>query len=179
MKKHKILALVGGISKGSINQKLFNAMLKIAPESLDINQFDISRLPFFSQDIENNPPAEVADLKNQIESADGVLIVTPEYNRSMPGVLKNAIDWGSRPYGKNSWKDKRAAILGMSAGKTGTMSSQQHLRATLTAVGVHALPQPELYLYVKDTMNEAMDDFGSDRTKEFIRKFLTTFESYL
>lgn len=177
MRKLKILALVGGISKGSINQKLFRAIAKVAPESLELSSFDISTLPFFSQDIENNPPKEVSDLKSQIESSDAIMIVTPEYNRSMPGVLKNAIDWGSRPYGKNSWKQKKAAVLGMSAGKTGTMSAQQHLRATLTAVGVYTLPQPELYLYIGDTLNEA-GDFGSDRTKDFILKFLKTFESF-
>lgn len=179
MRKLKVLALVGGISKGSINQKLFKAISKIAPEGFEFTNFDISRLPFFSQDIESNPPSEVMELKSLIESSDAILIVTPEYNRSMPGVLKNAIDWGSRPDGKNSWAEKKAAVLGMSSGKTGTLSAQQHLRATLVNVGVLAMPKPGLYLYAGDTMNEAGDDFGSPKSKDFILQFLVAFEKFI
>lgn len=179
MKKLKILALIGGISRGSINQKLFKAISKIAPESFQFTSFDISSLPFFSQDIENNPPSEVLELKSLIESSDATLIVTPEYNRSMPGVLKNAIDWGSRPYGKNSWAEKKAGVLGMSSGKTGTLSAQEHLRMTLTNVGVLTMPNPALYLYIKDTMNEAGDDFGSPETKKLMLQFLGAFEKFI
>jgi chromate reductase len=179
MRRLKILAIVGGISKGSINQKLFKAISKIAPENFEFTNFDISRLPYFSQDIENAPPNEVTEFKSLIESSDAVLLITPEYNRSIPGVLKNAIDWGSRPYGKNSWAKKKAAVLGMSAGKTGTLAAQAHLRDTLAGVGVSTMPQPQLYLYIKDTMNEAGDDFGSDKTKEFMLGFLKAFENFI
>lgn len=152
MAKHKILTLVGGISKGSINQKLFRAIKKVAPNDLEFSDFDISTLPYFSQDIEVNTPEIVSKLKTQIENADAVLFITPEYNRSIPGVLKNAIDWGTRPGGKNSFDKKKAAVLGMSAEKTGTMSAQAHLRTILTGCGAYTMPKPEMYLYVNDTM---------------------------
>jgi len=178
MAKHKILTLVGGISKGSINQRLFRAIKKIAPSELEFSDFDISTLPFFSQDIEGNSPEAVKKFKSQVESADAILFITPEYNRSIPGVLKNAIDWGTRPSGKNSLEKKKAAILGMSAGKTGTMSAQQHLRAILTGCGVYTLPKPEMYLYVNDTMGEG-DEFGSEKTKEYFLKFLKSFSDFI
>lgn len=178
MSTHKILTLVGGISKGSINQRLFRALKKIAPKDLEFSDFDISTLPFFSQDIETNTPEVVKKFKAQIENADAILFITPEYNRSIPGVLKNAIDWGTRPSGKNSLEKKKAAVLGMSAGKTGTMSAQQHLRAILTGCGVYAMPKPEMYLFVGDTMGEG-DEFGSEKTKEYFSKFLKSFTDFI
>src|SRR5690606_33682416 len=108
--------------------------------------FDITTLPFFSQDIETDPPAQVKDLKSKIENADGLLFITPEYNRSIPGVLKNAIDFASRPYGKSAWKGKKALMMGMSPGKAGTMSAQLQLRTTLMSLGISVMPQPEVYL---------------------------------
>jgi NAD(P)H-dependent FMN reductase len=174
MKTQNILALVGGISKNSINRKLFEALKGIAPEAMKFSNFDISKLPFYSQDLEMDLPGVVQDLKSQIVAADAILFVTPEYNRSVPGVLKNAIDWASRPYGKSVWKSKKAAILGMSPGKTGTMASQQHLRLILSAVGVYVLPQPEIYLVHSETLNEK-GELASERTKEYLQNFLKTF----
>lgn len=178
MAKHKILTLVGGISRGSINQRLYRAIKKAAPADIEFSDFDISTLPFFSQDIEVNTPELVKNFKALIDSADGILIITPEYNRSIPGVLKNALDWGTRPSGKNSLNNKKAAILGMSAGKTGTMSAQGHLRAILVGCGVYTMPKPEMYLYVNDTMGEG-DDFGSEKTKEYVLKFLKSFSDFI
>ncbi|MES2770247.1 MAG: NADPH-dependent FMN reductase [Bdellovibrionota bacterium] len=168
MKTHKILTLVGGISKGSINQKLYRALKKAAPEGVEFSDFDISTLPFFSQDIENDPPPSVVDLKSKIEAADGILFITPEYNRSIPGVLKNAIDWASRPYGKSVWKDKKALIMGISPGKAGTTSAQLHLRTILMNLGILVMPK-EIYLIQSETLSET-GDFASDKTKDFIVK---------
>lgn len=178
MKELKILVLVGGIAKNSINKKLYQAIQKIAPANLELSTFDIGELTFFSQDLENDLPAQVKELKNQIQSSHGILFITPEYNRSIPGVLKNAIDWASRPYGTSAWKGKKAAVLGMSPGKTGTMSAQQHLRFILNALNIHVMPQPEIYLTMSETLNDA-GEFGSEKTKEFMKKFLNSFVEYI
>lgn len=174
----KILTLVGGISKGSINQKLFRAIKKVAPKEIEFSDFDISTLPFFSQDIENDPPDVVKNLKELITNADGILFITPEYNRSVPGVLKNAIDWASRPFGKSVWKGKKAFVIGMSPGKTGTMSSQLHLRTVLMAVGVQTMAQPEIYLTTSETLNDA-GNFAIEKTRDYILKALKTFTDFI
>jgi NAD(P)H-dependent FMN reductase len=175
--KKKILTLVGGISKESINKKLFISIKKNAPENFEFTEFDISSLPFYSQDLESDPPEKVKELKERIKNSDGVLIVTPEYNRSIPGVLKNAIDWASRPYGASVWSKKRAAIIGMTPGNTGTMSAQQHLRFILNCVDVLVLPS-EIYLKHKETLNDN-GDFASERTREHILKFLNKFSNFI
>lgn len=178
MKTQKILALVGGISKNSINRKLFHAIKDITPENIEFSEFDISLLPFFSQDLEGDLPSIVRDLKSQVETADAIFFVTPEYNRSIPGVLKNAIDWASRPYGKSVWRGKKAAIVGMTPGKIGTAAAQQHLRLILSALGVFVLPLPEIYLIESETLNDK-GEFVSDRTREYIQKFLNTFSDWV
>jgi chromate reductase len=178
METQKILTLVGGISKNSINQKLFLAIKGIAPQNMEFTTFDISKLPFYSQDLELDLPGVVRDLKSQIEGADAIFFVTPEYNRSVPGVLKNAIDWASRPYGKSVWKSKKAAIVGMSPARTGTMASQQHLRLILSALGVQVLTLPEIYLMASETLNDK-GEFSTEKTKEFILKFLKTFSEFV
>jgi chromate reductase len=173
----KVLCLVGGISKGSLNKRLYRAVKELAPKDLEISDFDISQLPFFSQDIENDAPAVVKDLKKQITEADIVLFVTPEYNHSIPGVLKNAIDWGSRPYPQNSWKDKPAGIIGTSSGATGTYGAQHHLRQVLSALGMFTLPLPEFMM----NGSKAFDSEGKltdEKSKEFLLKYLTAFDAW-
>jgi NAD(P)H-dependent FMN reductase len=178
MKKLKILALVGGIAKNSINKKLFHAIENLDLENIEWIQFDITELPFFSQDLETSLPNVVAKFKSKIEESDGLFFVTPEYNRSIPGVLKNAIDWGTRPYGKNSWTEKRAALLGVTPGKPGTMAAQQHLRLILSAAGAVSMPQPEIYLSTKDTLSED-GSFATEKTKELIKKYIQTFGEWV
>jgi chromate reductase len=141
----KIFALVGGICKDSLNQKLFEFFKDEAKGALEFDQFDIKTLPFFSQDIENTPPDVVSDFKKRAVSSDGVLIVTPEYNRSFPGVLKNALDWGSRPYGQGIWGGKPAGLIGTSPGAIGTFGAQSHLRNVLAFLDFKILNQPEFY----------------------------------
>lgn len=142
----KIAVIVGSIRKGSINKKLASAIENLLPDHVQTMRAEIDELPLYNQDNDANQPDSVKKFKQIIESADGVLIITPEYNRSMPGVLKNAIDHGSRPYGKSSWKGKPVAILGISPGKTGTAMAQQHLRNVCAAVGMPTLAAPEAFI---------------------------------
>lgn len=175
----KILALVGGISKDSLNLKLFNAAKDLAPEDLEIGRFDISTLPFFNKDIENDPPAVVQEFKQLIKKADGVLFVTPEYNRSIPGVLKNAIDWGSRPQGDNSWAKKPAGIMGATPGNLGTYGAQTHLRAILNTLNFRTMAQPEFLLGGAPKFFDEAGKLTDDRTKDFIKKFWAAFEEWI
>jgi chromate reductase len=145
MSKPKIIVLAGGISKDALNQKLLEFFREEAGELLEFDQFDIKSLPYFSQDIENDPPAAVVDFKKRVASSDGALFVTPEYNRSFPGVLKNAIDWASRPYGQSLWPGKPGYIIGTSPGAIGTFGAQNQLRLVLSFPDVKLINQPECY----------------------------------
>jgi NAD(P)H-dependent FMN reductase len=154
MVQPKILTLVGGISQRSLNQKIFYAFRDIVGAEAELCDFDIKKLPYFSQDIELTPPQIVSDFQQQIILSQAVLLITPEYNRSLPGVLKNAIDWGSRPYGKNLWEKMPAAILGASIGNIGTFGAQHHLRQILSYLNLFTMNQPELYLNASHAFNE-------------------------
>ena len=163
-----MFTMVGGISSQSINRKLFEQIKDYA--KLDFDLFEIAALPFFSQDIEDNPPAAVMDFKKRAAAADGVLIITPEYNRSMPGVLKNALDWGSRPPGQNIWNNKPAAIMGASGGAIGTFGAQQHLRNVVSFLNMHAMSQPEFYFNFAGSSDQSGKINAA--SMEFIHKFL-------
>lgn len=174
----KVLALVGGISQGSINKKLFKTVRSLAPKGLEFDAFEIEKLPFFSQDLESDLPAIVRDFKDRIKSADAILFVTPEYNRSFPGVLKNAVDWGSRPEGQNSWAEKPCALIGGSSGNIGTALAQSHLRQTLVHLNMRTMAQPEVYLNLSKAF-DADGNMSDERTKGFLQKFVTTFEAWI
>lgn len=171
MAEIKVLTLVGGISQGSLNKKLFRVVREIAKPNLDLQNFDISTLPFFSQDLESQPPAAVQDFWKQLEMAPAVLFITPEYNKSLPGVLKNAIDWGSRPPKQNRWKNKPVAMMGASAGNIGTFSAQQHLRTILSPLEVRMMQQPEFYM----NGSKAIDEQGQitdPAQQKFVKMFM-------
>jgi chromate reductase len=176
MNKLNVLALIGGISKSSINQHLYNEIVKINISNIVFSNFDISVLPFYSQDLEQNPPSSVIELQNSVKSADGVILITPEYNRSFSGVLKNAIDWCSRPYGKGPWKDKPVSIIGVSGGKTGTIAAQTQLRSVLSFLDAKIMNQPELYL---DASFIFKDDGLVEDTISFIQKYIEKFENFI
>jgi NAD(P)H-dependent FMN reductase len=178
IKKIKILSLVGGISNNSLNQKLFKTFKKTASEKIELTQFNIENLPFFNQDIENDPPAVVRELKQQVQNANAILFITPEYNRSFPGVLKNAIDWTSRPYGQNLWDRKAAAIAGASVGNIGTFGAQHHLRQVLSYLNVQTMGQPEFYLNASKVFDKD-GEMTDESTKQFILKFWKSFESWI
>jgi chromate reductase, NAD(P)H dehydrogenase (quinone) len=132
----EIAVIVGSNRRESINRKLAQALVKLGSDKFDAKFVRIDDLPMFNQDLETNFPREVVRYKDDISSADGVLIVTPEHNRSIPAVLKNAIDWGARPYGKSVWANKPAFIAGTSPGAIGTALAQQHLRSVMTSLGM-------------------------------------------
>ena len=133
----RILGFAGSLRKGSYNKALLRAAGELAPKGAELRVFDLEGIPPFNEDLESNPPAKVKDFKAEIKAADALLIATPEYNFSMPGVLKNAIDWGTRPYGDNAWAGKPAAIMGASTGQFGTVRAQLHLRQVLLDGRIH------------------------------------------
>jgi len=178
MEKIKTLVLIGGISRESLNQRYFRAIEKRQPTSFSFTSFDISKLPYFSQDIENDPPKLVVEFKQKIQETEAVLFITPEYNRSFPGVLKNAIDWGSRPYGHNLWNNKPAAILGASIGNIGTFGAQHHLRQVFAYLNMYVLGQPEMYFNASHLLSESAD-FVEEKTGQLIDNFFTTFLSHI
>ena len=165
-----IVAMSGSLRKGSYNTMLVRALSKLAPAGMKIEIVDIRNLPIYNQDDEETFPAMAQELKDKIEKADGVIIATPEYNRSIPGVLKNAIDWASRPWGKNSFAGKPVLTMGVSVGKIGTAVAQSHLRQVMLYLDTDVIGQPELYL-----TNEIFDVEGNivdASTKELLRKAL-------
>ncbi|MDR0907684.1 MAG: NAD(P)H-dependent oxidoreductase [Rikenellaceae bacterium] len=172
----KTAVLIGGISRNSLNHRFFDEVARLNRTSLDFEVADIAALPFFSQDIENDPPASVLKFKKLITSSEAVLIVTPEYNRSMPGVLKNALDWASRPAGQNLWAGKPTAIMGAATGAIGTFGAQQHLRQVCVQLDMPVMNQPTVYF----NSASGMDAEGhlTDRSAEFLTKFLTAFEQW-
>lgn len=178
MSKPKILTLVGGISQNSINKKLCKAVKDIIDDEAQMLAFDISRLPYFSQDLENDPPDSVVEFKELIREAQAVLFITPEYNRSVPGVLSNAIAWGSRPYGQNLWDKLPAAIMGASIGNIGTFGSQHHLRQILSYLNMITMNQPEFYLNASHAFNEA-GKLVDEKIHHLILNFWTHFHEWI
>lgn len=172
----KVMVLIGGISRESLNKRFFAAVEKANGTSLEFTVFDISLLPFYSQDIEHTPPQSVIELKELAKKSDGVLIVTPEYNRSIPGVLKNAVDWGSRPHGHNVWMGKPTAIMGATNGFLGTFSAQQHMRTICELLGMPVMAQPAVHFNALTGMEG--DSLAANSTV-FIEKFLAAFEKWI
>ncbi|HTK85087.1 MAG TPA: NADPH-dependent FMN reductase [Patescibacteria group bacterium] len=179
MAKAKVAVIVGSLRKDSMNLKLGKAIAKLGAGKFDAQFVQIGDLPLFSQDLENPMPTQVARLKKEIEGADAVLFVTPEYNRGMPGPLKNAIDWASRPYGKNSFTGKPGALCGASPGAIGTACSQHNLRPTLDYLDVIVMGQPEVYFQFKEGIIDAEGNITSDNTKQFLQKFVDTFAAFV
>ena len=162
---YQVTVVVGSLRKDSFNRKLANAVVKLAPAEFTFKQSRIDDLPLYNQDADASPAASVGRLKGEIAASQGLLFVTPEYNRSVPGVLKNAIDHASRPYGQNAWAGKPAGILGVSIGPIGTAMAQQHLRNILAYLNVPTLGQPEAFIHAKDGLfDDAGDLAASSRT---------------
>jgi chromate reductase len=141
-----VLGIAGSLRRDSYNRAALRAAQELAPQGARINVFEIDGLPGFNQDEEGNPPAKVTELKNAIRAADAILFVTPEYNYSVPGVLKNAIDWASRPYGDSAWAGKPVAIMGASIGMMGTARAQYHLRQMFVFLNMFPVNQPEVMI---------------------------------
>lgn len=172
MNQIKIATFVGSLRKDSFNRRLARAVEKLAPAGFVFEHVPIDDLPLYSQDFDAAYPKPAARLKKQIESAAGLLFVTPEYNRSIPGVLKNAIDLGSRPWGTNSFAGKPAGVIGTSIGSTGTALAQQHLRNVLAYLDAPVLPQPEVFIHFKDELIAEDGAIASDGTRKFLQGFV-------
>lgn len=170
---HTVAVLVGSIRKGSINQNLAKALANLGKDKLEFRFVNIGDLPHYNEDLwqDGKGPDAVEALKKTVAEADGVLLITPEYNRAVPGMLGNALDWGSRPYGKSSWRGKPAACCGASPGAIGTAAAQVHLKSHMVTLGLIPMGVPELYLSYK------ADDFGADGTvtNESTRNFLQSY----
>ncbi len=168
----RILGIAGSLRKKSFNVGALRAATELVPEGATLEIFELDGIPGFNQDDERNPPEKVAELKRKVREADAILFVTPEYNYSIPGVLKNAIDWASRPYGDSAWNGKPAAIMGASIGGIATARAQYHLRQTMVFLNMFPINQPEVMI---GNAGEKFDDQGNltdETTKEFIRQLL-------
>ena len=170
-----LAAISGSLRKGSYNTMLVRALQALAPEGMNIEIVEIGNLPLYNQDDEAMFPAAAQALKDKIESADGIIISTPEYNRSIPGGLNNAIDWTSRPYGKNSFARKAVLTMGVSGGKIGTAVAQSHLRHILLYLNADLIGQPELYFGPASELFDAEGNLTQDSTKELLKKALGIF----
>lgn len=179
MKKYKIGVIVGSLRKESFNLKTAKALISLAPTSLSLEMLNIADLPMFNEDLEATPPKEWVAFREQIKAVDGILFLTPEYNRSVPGVLKNAIDVGSRPYGKNSWNGKPAAIVSVSIGNISGFGANHHLRQSLVFVNAHTMAQPEAYIGGAAELFDEKGNLISDSTKDFLKTFMEAFEKWV
>ncbi len=174
-----VAVIVGSLRKDSFNRKMAKAMVALAPAALRLEIVEIGQLPLYNQDFDPNPPKEVTDFKERIARCDAVLFVTPEYNRSVPGVLKNAIDCGSRPYGKSAWNGKPGAVMSVSPGAIGGFGANHHLRQSLVFLNMPAMQQPEAYIGNASKLFDDKGGLANDDTREFVNKFLQAFVQWI
>jgi chromate reductase, NAD(P)H dehydrogenase (quinone) len=178
MSRYQIAVIVGSLRKDSFNRKLANAIVKLAPPEFSFTQLKIDDLPLYNQDDDANQSGSVKRLKSEIKGAQGILFVTPEYNRSIPGVLKNAIDNASRPYGQSAFAGKPAGVIGASIGAVGTALAQQHLRNVLAYLDVQTLAQPEAFIHVKDGLFDEAGNIGSD-SRQFLQNWMDQYVAWV
>ncbi len=179
MSKITVAVLVGSLRKESYNRRLAKALEKLLPEGWRFDYLHIDDLPLYNQDFDQDYPAEGTRLKRAVEAADALLVVTPEYNRSFPGVLKNALDIGSRPWGANSFNGKPGAALGASPGAPGTSMAQQHLRNVLLYLGVKLMGVPEAYVQFKEDRIDAEGNILHDDTRKFLQDYVDKFVAWV
>ena len=175
---YKVGYFVGSLSSTSINRILSKALIRVAPEDLEFTEIPIGNLPLYSQDHDDNYPAEPQALKDTIAASDAVLFVTPEYNRSIPGALKNAIDWASRPWGKNSFDHMPSAIIGTSPGGIGTAVAQQSLRGVLSFCNARQMTAPEGYIQFIPEVFSDDGEVNDESTKAFLTEFMQEFRDH-
>ncbi|MEZ1319406.1 NAD(P)H-dependent oxidoreductase [Pseudomonas fluorescens] len=175
---YTIAVVVGSLRKESINRKVALALADLAPANLKLNIVEIGDLPLYNEDIDVSPPAAYSTFRDQVASSDALLFVTPEYNRSVPAPLKNAIDVGSRPYGKSAWSGKPGAIISVSPGAIGGFGANHHLRQSLVFLDVPCMQQPEAYL---GGAGSAFDEAGklSESVKPFLQNFINAYAKWV
>lgn len=178
MSEYKIAVLVGSLRRDSLNRKLASALAKLAPQDFKFHQVEIGDLPLYNQDDDANQAAPVKRLKAEITGSQGLLFVTPEYNRSISGVLKNAIDHASRPYGQSAFAGKPAGVLGVSVGAIGTALAQQHLRNMLAYLDVPTLGQPEIFIQARDDLFTDTGEIG-ESSKAFLQKWMDAYVAWI
>jgi len=179
MPTYRVGYFVGSLSSTSINRVLSKALIRVAPSDLEFTEIPIGRLPLYSQDYDDDYPPEAMDLKAAIGRSDAVLFVTPEYNRSIPGALKNAIDWASRPWGQNSFDHIPAAVIGTSAGSIGTALAQQSLRAVLSFCNARQMTAPEAYIQYSTQVFADDGTILDERTEAFLTDFMAEFREHI
>ena len=174
-----VAVLIGSLRKESLNRKMANALIAIAPAALKLAEAPIRDLPLYDADLEDNPPPAWTSFREQIKAADAVLFVTPEYNRSVPGGLKNAIDVGSRPYGKSVWSGKPGGVISVATGAIGGFGANQHLRQSFVFLDILPLQQPEAYVGGAGKLFAADGSIGVPATHEFMQKYLDRFAAWI
>ncbi|MPS29829.1 MAG: NAD(P)H-dependent oxidoreductase [Alcaligenaceae bacterium] len=179
MSSYKIGVIIGSLRKESFNRQLARAVTKLLPSNFQTAEIALGDLPLYNQDLDTALPPAVVTFKQQVESADGLLFFTPEYNRSYSGVLKNALDWGSRPWGKTSWPGKPAGIMGASPGQVGTALAQEHLRMVLSALDVPVLPQPSIFVQYTGGLVDANGEITNETSAKFIQGFVDRYVAWV
>ncbi|MGA0572792.1 NADPH-dependent FMN reductase [Variovorax sp. VNK109] len=179
MANYRIAVLVGSLRKDSFNHKLAKSIAKLAPPNFSFEHLEIGDLPLYNQDDDKNQAPQVLRLKDEVKKSQGLLFVTPEYNRSIPGVLKNAIDHGSRPYGQSCWAGKPAGVLGVSVGAIGTALAQQHLRNILAYLDVPTLGQPEAFIQAKEGLFTDGGDIGIEESRKFLQGWVEKYTKWI
>jgi chromate reductase len=179
MSGYKVGYFVGSLSSTSVNRVLANALIRLAPEDLAFTEIRIDNLPLYSPDYDDRYPPEATALKQAIAQSDAVLFVTPEYNRSIPGALKNAIDWASRPWGENSFHHIPAGVIGASIGQIGTALAQQSLRAVLSFCNARQMTSPEAYIHFSPAVFAADGEVVNEETAAFLRSYMAEFRDYV
>ena len=174
-----VAVLVGSLRKDSINRKVANALAELAPRGLTLASVEFGDLPLYNQDIEDSPPEAWTRFREQIRASDAVLFVTPEYNRSIPAGLKNAIDVGSRPNGKSAWNAKPGAVVSASPGRVGGFGANHHLRQSLVFLNIAAMPQPEAYIGGADKLFDAQGKLINEGTRKFLQSFMQAFGEWI
>jgi chromate reductase, NAD(P)H dehydrogenase (quinone) len=178
MNKYKIAVVIGSLRRDSFNHRLADAIDRVAPVEFSFKQVQISDLPLYNQDDDTNQSESVKRMKGEIKESHGLIFITPEYNRSVPGVLKNAIDHASRPYGQSAWAGKPAGILGVSGGAIGTAMAQQHLRNILSYLDVPTLGQPEAFIHAKEGLFDESGNIGN-ASKEFFKTWMDKYTAWV
>ena len=179
MTKKNIAVIVGSLRKESFNRKMAKALIKLSPDSLNLEIIEIGTLPLYNQDLDDSPPAAWTEFRERLKKFDGVLFVTPEYNRSVPGVLKNAIDVGSRPYGKSAWAGKPSAVVSVSPGAIGGFGANHHLRQSMVFLGMPAMQQPEAYIGGADKLFDGNGKLVNDGTRKFLQDFMQAYAAWV
>ena len=175
----KVAVIIGSLRKDSLNRKMANALVTLAPAPLQLAIVEIGSLPLYNSDDDANPEPAISDFRQRIAESDALLFVTPEYNRSVPGVLKNALDVGSRPYGKSAWNGKPAAIVSVSPGAMGAFGANHHLRQSFVFLNVPAMTQPEAYIGNAASLFDDKGALINESTRAFMQKFMQSFAQWI